>query len=231
MPEDIENILKTTNNGIYNEYINWTKAAHNFVNFHFQCETRNMHEITKCLKSDEAKNSLFAMTNLNPGASFITPFKLAMYPSNYPKIFSPAQIASYTNDGVSKLIKQCVRWTPRYHKYWPFKFREFVKHTLMIHNRLCDRIATDTTAHSVSKNAFPKEVWFQVLGFLGRNDFKDYLVQIPKHGPCITCGKPTLNRCSTCRKYGNPFNQYFCSIKCQKYDWKVHKQIHKLLGV
>lgn len=34
---------------------------------------------------------------------------------------------------------------------------------------------------------------------------------------CEECGKPATNRCSACQKVA------YCSVKCQKINWKVHK--------
>lgn len=40
---------------------------------------------------------------------------------------------------------------------------------------------------------------------------------------CNKCGKEGNKRCSKCKKV------FYCSIKCQKDDWKDHKVICKMI--
>lgn len=52
----------------------------------------------------------------------------------------------------------------------------------------------------------------------------DANLKIPKRKKCNVCGEGrkgnnTLKACSRCRKV------YYCSIECQKYDWKRHKKV------
>lgn len=35
--------------------------------------------------------------------------------------------------------------------------------------------------------------------------------------PCAVCGAPSVNRCSAC------LSVYYCSVACQRADWKAHK--------
>lgn len=43
------------------------------------------------------------------------------------------------------------------------------------------------------------------------------VIQEPKSTVCAVCAEPSITRCSNCREV------YYCSLYCQKADWKVHK--------
>jgi predicted RNA-binding Zn-ribbon protein involved in translation (DUF1610 family) len=47
---------------------------------------------------------------------------------------------------------------------------------------------------------------------------------LPLAGNCAVCGRASILRCARCNNNGNVPIRFFCSRKCQKADWSVHKR-------
>lgn len=174
------------------------------------CYERKYTDLFELLRQDDPTVQIYEYNN-----KLYNAYDIAVHPASCKYIYIDKTSNVYNKDFNDKTRKMIIHatnlWKPYTNCYWPYSFRKTAKFLMFISKYTIVNL--------------DKFIWFNIIEFLGRNDFSTY--NNLKHY-CRYCGKEAELKCSKCRKHTFLSVAYYCSIRCQRKSWPNHKKMHNL---